>query len=283
MKILVIGGTSNLAKYLVKRLRPEHETITMGRSHCDIVYDFKDSSAVPEFPGSIDSVINTVAHFSDQSPDSFIESFAVNLVANLKLMNGCIANRVGHYISVSSIYAICDLQHPNYGDFAVSKRFSDEAARLFATRFNLPLTILRPTQLIGNPESIHHHQPFYRAIIQKAWRGEDIIIYGSHDPKRNFLHYEDLAEVISRVIKDRVLGTFVCQYPADTTLAEVAKTAIEVFKSQSQIKFLPDKPDIADNVFAYDDSLYRLLDWYPQLSLKNTIERECQIFQWEHK
>jgi nucleoside-diphosphate-sugar epimerase len=46
--------------------------------------------------------------------------------------------------------------------------------------------------------------PFFYDLIDKAGRGEDIYLYGSHDPKRNYIHIDDVTRVLAEVVKRRL-------------------------------------------------------------------------------
>jgi hypothetical protein len=51
---------------------------------------------------------------------------------------------------------------------------------------------------------------------------------------------------------------------------------VTAFNSASDIRFDATKPDIPDNAFEADESLYRLIDYSPQISLLQGLTREAE-------
>ena len=113
-------------------------------------------------------------------------------------------------------------------------------------------------------------------IIDKAANDDDILIYGSNDALRNFIHVEDVARIIALVIQRKIEGTYACMNARNVSYSEVAAAAIEAFGSKSAIKFVSDQPDIPDNIFEMDDSLFRLIDYYPQISIALGMKKEAE-------
>ncbi|MBK7422035.1 MAG: SDR family oxidoreductase [Propionivibrio sp.] len=198
----------------------------------------------------------------------------VNVLGTLRLCHACTRARVGHLILVSSILAGLDESSPFYGSYGLSKRHAEEVSRLYCASFNLPLTILRPSQIYGVGESFRKHQPFLYAILDKAENNEDIVFYGANDAQRNLIHAEDVAEIISRVVKQRIEGLYACPNPINVHYSEIAAEAIAAFGSTSNIRFATDKTDIPDNAFAPDVDLYCRIGYFPRISLAIGIEKE---------
>ena len=65
------------------------------------------------------------------------------------------------------------------------------------------------------------------------------------------------------------------QHAAQAELAPDLVAAVAAFASRSAIRFLPDKPDTADNVFPFDDALYRALGHAPQISMLQGMQMEA--------
>jgi len=55
---------------------------------------------------------------------------------------------------------------------------------------SLPLAVLRPSQIYGAGPRFRAHHPFLHAMLDKAKKGDDILLYGNHDPWRNFIYIE---------------------------------------------------------------------------------------------
>ncbi len=275
MKILLAGGHSSLAKVLRPVLASFAEVLTAGRSGCDVTLDLAWPAERFELPAGLDAVIHLAAHFGGQDFDTMLAAEDVNVLGALKLAHACTCAGVGQLVQVSSIFAGLDEDSPFYNSYALSKRHAEELTRLYCRSAGLPLAILRPAQLYGEGESFRRHQPFLFTLLDLAQRGEDIVLYGSNDARRNFIHVEDVAEVFSRVVQHRIEGRYDCASLLNVRFSEIAAAAVAAFGSASAIHFDATKPDIPDNAFAADDSLYRLIDYFPCISLAQGLAREA--------
>ena len=273
MRILIVGGTSSLAHALRPVLAEFAEVIIAGRAGCDVYLDLTDPAEKIEILRDADVVINAAAHFGGNSFAEMLAAEQVNVLGALKLCQACTKAKVRHLVSISSINACLGEASSYYGIYSLSKKQADEVVQLFCSSFNLPYTILRPSQLYGNEDTFRKHQTFLYASIDKAETDKDINIYGNHDALRNYLHIEDLAKIISLVITKEVKGLYSCTNMADVSFSAIAKAAIEAFHSTSRVVFLKEMKDIEDNVFPYDYSLYKMLDYFPQISMAEGVKR----------
>jgi nucleoside-diphosphate-sugar epimerase len=275
MRILIVGGTSSLAQALKPVLSEFAEVITAGRAGCDVPLDLSDPEEKIELPKDIDVVINTVAHFGGRSFEEMLQAESVNVLGVLKLCQSCTKAQIKQLVLISSVFACFNKNSSFYSIYSLSKKHSDEVAQLYSSMFGLPLTILRPSQFYGVGEASRKHQPFLSMIINKAANDEDILIYGSNDALRNFIHVEDVAKIIALAIRRKIEGTYVCMNTENVSYSEVATAAIEAFESKSTIRFIKDQPDIPSNIFEPDDSLFRLIDYYPQISILRGMKKEA--------
>jgi nucleoside-diphosphate-sugar epimerase len=275
MKILLAGGNSALARVLRPHLDSFAEVITAGRSGCDIELDFAWPAERFLLPAGLDAVIHLAANFGGGDFDSILAAEEVNVLGALKLAHACTRAGVSYLVQVSSIFAGLDEDSSFYNAYALSKRHAEELTRLYCRSAGLPLAILRPAQLYGDGDAFRRHQPFLFTLLDRAQRGEDIVLYGSNDARRNFIHVDDIAEVFSRVVQLRIEGCYECASLLNVRFSEMAVAAVAAFGSASSIRFDATKPDIPDNAFAADDSLYRLIDYFPCISLAQGLAREA--------
>ncbi|CAG4910342.1 NAD-dependent epimerase/dehydratase family protein [Paraburkholderia gardini] len=275
MKILIVGGNSSVAQVLRPVLATFADVLTAGRSGCDVALDLSWPDDQFCLPQGLDCVIQLAAHFGGRDYDEMMGAEQVNVLGALKICRACTRAGVGHLVQVSSIFAGLSETSPFFGSYALSKRHAEEVARLYCDSSGLPLTILRPAQIYGEGESFRKHQPFLYSILDKAQNNEDIVLYGDNDAQRNLIHAEDVAEVIARVIQQRVLGQFACVGQTNVRYTEIAAAAIGAFDSHSDIRFVADKPNILDNAFAPDETLYRLIGYFPKISLIQGMAREA--------
>jgi len=275
MKVLIVGGTSALSQVLKPALAPFAEVITAGRSGCDIDLNLGTAADRLDLPTDIDVVVNAAASFGGKTFEDMFSTESVNVLGVLNLCQACQAAKVKQLVLVSSIFTALDSASRFYSIYSLSKRHSDELAQLYCGAAGLPLTIVRPSQFYGAGPAQRKHQPFLSMLIDKAAKGEDILLYGSNDAKRNFIHVEDVAKAIALLIQRGITGTYTCMSPRNVSYSEVAHAAIAAFGSKSTVTFARDQPDVPDNVFDMDESLFQLLNWYPEISIAEGMRKEA--------
>ncbi len=276
MKIVIVGGTSSLGRALKPTLSKFSEVITAGRTNCDITLDLSDPIEKIILPDNIDVVINTAAHFGGNSIKEILEAENVNVLGNLKLCNAAINAKTKEFILVSSIYSSLKENSINYSTYSITKKQAEDTARLYCSLHSLPLIILKPSQLYGCEDSFRRHQPFLYDIIDKAENNQDVVLYGSNDALRNYIHVDDLVNIIVRIIHSKLVGTYTCMYTKNVTYSQIAKAAFVAFSSTGQVHFLKEKKDIPDNTFEKDNSLYDKIGYYPEVSIEDGMKKIAQ-------
>ncbi|WP_164878401.1 NAD-dependent epimerase/dehydratase family protein [Pollutimonas thiosulfatoxidans] len=249
--------------------------VTAGRSHCDIGLDLRSPLEDFRIPADLDAIVNVASYFGGKSYEDIAQAQSVNVMGLMKLCEAATRSNAKHLVQISSIFAELDTTSHLYGAYSLTKRHSEEMAELHAAQFNLPLTILRPSQLYAVGDSQRKHQGFLYSLIDNVEQGKDVLIYGKNDALRNFIHTEDVAQIIALVIQSRTLGKYICASIQNVRLTEIANAAIEAFNSPSEVKFLEAKPNVPDVAFQLNDDIYRILHFYPQISLLAGMQKEA--------
>ena len=273
MKLLLVGGTSALGSVLRPVLSEFADVTTAGRRDCDLHIDLAGSAETITWSERFDAVIQVAAQFGGDEDAAMLEAEHVNVLGTLRLCQAARKAGAGHFVLISSIFALLPESSPQFGIYALSKRHGEELARFYCKSHALPLAIVRPSQIYGSSERFRRHQPFFYAMADRAERGDDITLYGTHDPRRNYIHAEDVASAIAKVVERRVEGAYACQYPSDVTYAQIARAAYVAFGANNVVHFREDQPDIPDNVFELDDTLYREIEWAPQVSIADGMKK----------
>ena len=273
MRVLLVGGTSSLAQTLIPLLRERCELLTAGRKDCDVELDL--CSRDIQIPDGIDCVVNVAAAFGGKEPTDVLQAMDVNVLGVMKLCHASSKAGAKHLVHISSIFADLGSASPFFGAYSLSKRHSEDVAQFCGREFHLPVAVLKPSQIYGVGPGFRRHQPFLYAIMDKAQGHEDINLFGSNDPLRNFIHAQDVAKIISAVIATKIDGTYPCVHPDNVTYSQIAAAAISAFGSKSKVAFLKDKPDIPSNGFACDETLFRLLDYFPRISMAQGMQMEA--------
>lgn len=273
MKILLVGSSSSLGKALLPVLSEFGEVVTAGRKNCEITIDLGNPFLNYKLPDNIDVAIHTAANFGGKADDEIFEAEVVNGLGTLKLCQAAVQAKVKHFILISTIFVNLNEDSEFYNVYALSKRHAEDLAILYCKYHSLPLTILRPSQIYGIEDLYRKHQPFLYSIVDKAQNGESVTINGSHDPLRNFIYINDLTTIIAKVIQKRVVGKYSCTQTMDVKFSEIVKAAFTAFNREANVLFLNDKADIPDNIFEKDDFLYKLINFYPQISIVEGMKK----------
>jgi nucleoside-diphosphate-sugar epimerase len=109
--------------------------------------------------------------------------------------------------------------------------------------------------------------------LDKAKNNENVNLYGTNDPLRNYIYIDDLITIISKVVQLKVEGIYSCTNMLNVTYSQIAKAAFSAFKSKRMVNFDKDKPDIPNNVFEINDELYKRIGFYPQITIEEGINR----------
>jgi nucleoside-diphosphate-sugar epimerase len=273
MRVLIVGGTSSLAQALIPLLRERCELLTAGRQGCDIELDL--CSRDIQIPGGIDCVVNMAAAFGGKELTDTLQAMDVNVLGVMKLCHASSKASAKHLVHISSIFSDLESESPFFGAYSLSKRHSEDVAQFCGREFRLPVAVLKPSQIFGVGPGFRRHQPFLYTIMDKAQSHEDINLFGSNDPLRNFIHAQDVAKIISAAVAMKIEGTYRCVHPDNVTYSQIAAAAISAFESKSKVAFLKDKPDIPSNGFACDETLFRLLDYFPRISMAQGMQMEA--------
>jgi nucleoside-diphosphate-sugar epimerase len=104
--------------------------------------------------------------------------------------------------------------------------------------------------------------------------GEDpLVVWGSGEQRRNFLHGRDAAEVTLRLIAAGVEGPVNIGYEDSTRIADLVDVICDVTGKRPRIVFDRSKPDGQPIKSADSSRLRSLTDNYqPQVSLRDGIE-----------
>lgn len=272
MRILLVGGQSAVAQALAPWITDLGQLITAGRYGCDVILDLAWPFQKVEVPQGIDVVVNTAACFETTGGDAICSSVEVNVLGAAKLCAASIKSGVRHFVNVSSINATLSEASPYFDAYALTKKQGDDVIELLCRSANVGCAILRPSQIYGQP-LFRKRQRFLYGAIDQALSGKNIVIYGARAPLRNYLHAEDFSKLVRSTIEKKIEGIHQCTHPCDSSFEDIALAAIAAAGTASRLVFDTSQPDIPDNVFPFEDSLYRELGFYPEISISAGVAR----------
>lgn len=267
MNVLLVGSTSVIGTAISDRIRPFAKVKLAGRVDADYALDLSRPASLPEIEEGFDLVVSAAADFGGNSHADLARAEIVNSAGALAVC--ALAEQTGarRVLLISSVSASFQPGAPNHGIYSISKRHGEELAAYFCADRGIGLTILRPSQVYDAKGKCRRHQRVPYAFADRAQAGEDILLQGSHDARRNFLFLDDFAEVCSRVIQRGIEGVFTVTHPQDVTLSEIAGAAFRAFGRGGEVRFLPDCPDIPDLPHLGSSEIYGLIGYEPAVDM----------------
>ena len=157
-----------------------------------------------------------------------------------------------------------------------AKRMQELAAGYLARERGMRTTILRPFNLYGAnyPWRSLERAHVIPSLVKRLLDGEDpLVVWGSGEQRRNFLHGTDAAEVVLRVIASGADGPVNIGYEDDIRIADLVSLVCDVTGRHPRIVFDRSRPD-GQARKASDSTRLRALtgDYTPRVTLRQGIE-----------
>jgi nucleoside-diphosphate-sugar epimerase len=306
-RVVVGGGCGFLGSYLVPRLvadgarvtvvdnlaNGERDAIEAVRS--DIVLleeDLRDAAVCNRVLAGQDLFINLAAMASGVAfsrahhGDMLVE----NVLCGLVPLQAAARHRLPHVVVTSSSCVYPDdapvptpeldtftrlPEQVNQG-YGWAKRVQELAADYFVREQGMKVTVLRPFNIYGAnyPWRSTERAHVIPSLVKRVLDGEDpLVVWGSGEQRRNFLHGSDAAELIARVIEGGAEGAVNIGYEEDTRIADLAELICDVTGRRPRIEFDRSRPDGQARKSADSTRLRTLTGGYePQISLRRGIE-----------
>lgn len=303
-KIFIAGHRGLVGSAIVRRLERDGFTHLIKRDRQQL--DLADEAAVARF-------------FADEKPDVVIlaaakvggikanNDFPVEfLLENLRLQNNVIstahANGVRKllFLGSSCIYPkhapqpiredalLTGALEPTNDAYAIAKIAGIKLCQAYASEYGENYISAMPTNLYGPHDNFDllssHVLP---ALLRKAHEAtstgaSEIVVWGSGQPRREFLHVDDLADACLFLLQNYDSPEIVnVGCGEDVTIRELVGIICEVVGFHGEIAFDPTKPDGTPRKLL-DTSRLTALGWKPKISLRDGIARTYKWFL-EHK
>ena len=298
MRILVAGSTGLVGSALVRALSSTpHEVIEVNSR----VVDLTDRRSTFEFlssekPGAVIDAAAKVGGIgaNDAKPVEFLSQ---NIQIQTNLMDASHRADVQNFVFLGSscIYPR-DATQPireeallsgpleaTNSAYAIAKIAGIELIRSYRRQYGKRWISLMPTNLYGPGDNFDlttsHVLPalirkFSEALDQKM---DHVSLWGSGNPKREFLHVDDLASAVLLALEeyddDRILNVGT---GSDVTIKELAELIASITGFSGELQWDSTKPDGTPRK-VLDVSRLRELGWSPKIALKDGI---IQTLAW---
>ncbi|MEJ5201211.1 MAG: SDR family NAD(P)-dependent oxidoreductase [Anaerolineales bacterium] len=239
--------------------------------------------------GPFDAVINLAARAgvraSVENPWAFVET---NMTGTLNLLEICRRNHIPKFIlaSTSSIYGKdAPLPTPEDADsskplqpYAASKKGAEAMCHAYHYLYDIDITVVRYFTVYGpagRPDMV-----MFR-FAQWIAEGRTVRLNGNGEQSRGFTYVDDIARGTISAL--RPLGYEIINLGGHETITINEMIAIleELIGRKAQVEYYPfHKADMMAN-WADVSKARRLLDWEPQVSLREGMRRLVDWYQAE--
>jgi len=270
-RVLVTGGSGFIGRYAVKKLvdldskvctvvTPNNASDNHRRifgTYLDTISVRKLDLLIPEnfveATKDVDIVLNFAAMDGGAAYKRTHSSdiFHVNTRLILNLFEACRINHIERVLIMSSVNiypvdaespitekdAYSDMVRLDSNGYEWSKRFSEIAATIYCSQYNIKAAIARVGNVYGPEDyTVNDKGRIIPTFIQKARKNENITIWNDGNIRKSFLHVSDLVTALLDLTEKyaectpvNIAGT---QY---VTLKELAEHIIELSSSSSKI------------------------------------------------
>lgn len=172
---------------------------------------------------------------------------------------------------------------PTNEAYALAKIAGIKTCQSYNQQYGTNFISAMPTNLYGindnfHPENSHVLPALIRRFHEaKLADSESINIWGTGNPRREFLHSDDLADAVLFLMKnynDSEIVNVGCG--EDQTIRVLAETISEVVGYSGSLAFDSSRPDGTPQKIL-DISKIRVQGWTPKIPLKKGLE---QVYQW---
>jgi GDP-L-fucose synthase len=138
---------------------------------------------------------------------------------------------------------------------------------------------LTPCNLYGENDKMGHNSHFVAALLEKIMKAEnenkdEIILFGTGKPLRQFMYSDDLAWVINECLTKNIYESFNVANRENLSIKEMAEITLKVLKLEHiKINFDTTKPDGQYRKDVSIDKLYNLLPNFNPLPFEKGIKQ----------
>lgn len=308
-KIFIAGHNGMVGSALVRRLNALGFSNLITRSHHEL--DLLDQAAVSAFisDSKPDHIMIAAAkvggiHANSTYPAEFIYQnlmIVSNLIHSaylagcrqlLFLGSSCIYPRRAEQPLTEETLLTGELE-PTNEPYAIAKIAGIKLCESYNRQYDTDYRSVMPTNLYGpkdnyHPENSHVMAALLRRIHEAKIQGaQEVVVWGSGTPRREFMHVDDMAAASIHVMQldrsvyrantDAMLSHINIGTGKDVTIRELAETLRTIIGFTGKLVFDLSKPDGMLRK-CLDVSLLRKLGWTSKISLKEGIEQTYQAY-----
>ncbi len=236
---VVILGSAGFVSSAVRRRMEEFGTPLLAVPRTDL--DLTSTGAGARLSSLLhpdDALLFVAAKAPVKSEEMLIE----NLCMGKAVCDALGRTQVNHvvYISSDAVYAdskdsITENSCAQPGSLHGVMHLAREV--MLANAWKGPLCLLRPTLIYGSGDPHNGYGP--NRFLRLAAAGQDIVLFGEGEERRDHVWVEDVAEIVSRVLFHRSTGILNIATGHVVSFREIAEQVVRIFPGSSQITDSP--------------------------------------------
>lgn len=290
---LTVGSRENLAE--VCNYVEGHTTNALNHNFSPssvelVVGDIRDKEACLQACKGIDTVIHLAAHTNVvTSVEDPCRDFEINVVGTLNLLDACIKSKVSRFIFASSNATLGDQTPPSNEEklpkplspYGASKLACEAYCSSFYHSYGLKTVALRFSNVYGS-HCLHKNSVIAR-FIKDAILRKTLTIYGDGSQTRDFIHVEDLCEVILKIILNENAATsfegdvFQIGTGKEMSIRDLADHIKGLFNDGIKTVFEPERKGEIKRNYSDISKARRLLGFNPSTSIEEGIKG---VYDW---
>jgi nucleoside-diphosphate-sugar epimerase len=237
-RIVVVGARGFVGSALTRGLlRRQAATLALGRSDVDLLApDAAEALAALLRPD--DALVAVAA----RAPCKNVRMLAENAKITAAILEALTKMPVAHVVNISSDAVYGDSSKPLTEDATLAPdtlhgimHLSREIA--FRSEMMLPFITVRPSLLYGAGDPHNGYGP--NRFRRLANKGEEIVLFGRGEERRDHVYIDDLAELIIRILEWRSVGSLNVATGAVHSFRDVADLVVASIEHSIVIKEIP--------------------------------------------
>lgn len=298
--IVVTGGAGFIGSHIAEELSKENEVVVIDNLYSGraenvpsnvkfIQADIRDYQSIAELISQADYVFHEAALVSVvESVEKPILTEEINVLGTLNILKA-LSEGHGKLIFASSAAVYGDNQNlplkesekPNpLSPYGVTKITGEYYCKVFYELYGIPTVSLRYFNVFGERQGYNQYAGVISIFINRALKGEPLIIYGDGKQTRDFIYVKDVVKANILVAKSSKANgkVFNVARGERTTILELALKVIDATNSPSSIIF--DKPRPGDIRHSQADiSEIKKLGFEPEYSLEEGLLRTIEWYK----
>lgn len=252
--IIITGSDGLIGSNLISKLNnhKQYTCTTIDKKHN---LDITDFNSFKNIKGNFDTLIHCAAAFSDDSDQGFDNNIRTNTLGTYNISRFSKLKKVNKIIYISSISTFDEEENQYFNSYGLTKKQGEEILKMYCKINGMSLTILRFSQIYDSYGLSKISQPFLYNLVDMIKNKQEITLYGEKDPLRNFIHIDDVINVIYSCISNNIPGEYNCINRKSFKVTEIIQIINEIFKFSVDYTFLKDKQNIK-TVFIPTDKLW---------------------------